>query len=191
MALSTYLPLDATWPATDGKEWNIPKMVEMEVAQNLAESSCGGTHRLYGLATALNRYRKEHEGIELSGPWLKADQKIKKSIEAARRNQQPDGSFSTNFFERPATDANIEKRIHATGHTLEFIVLAGTDSQVSEPWVTRAAAQLVDMLEQTEEFPLECGPCITRSTGCSFIDSDASAPPTQLLSPSPRRKLSG
>jgi hypothetical protein len=157
MAFSTYLPLDARWQAKDGQEWTIEKMVNLENSQNLAESACGGTHRLYGLTTAVNRYRNEHEHAELTGPWLKAQEKIKQSIETARRFQQPDGSFSTNYFERPATNADIEKRIHSTGHTLEFIVLASTDAELNEPWIARSAMNLVDLLEETQDLPLECG----------------------------------
>ncbi len=157
MAFSTYLPLDVRWPAKDGQEWTVEKIVNLENSQNLAESACGGTHRLYGLTTAVNRYRKEHEHAELTGPWFKAQEKIKQSIETARRFQQPDGSFSTNYFERPATNADIEKRIHSTGHTLEFIVLASTDAQLNEPWIARSAMHLVDLLEETQDLPLECG----------------------------------
>jgi hypothetical protein len=157
MAFSKYLPLDAKWPAKDGTEWTIPRIVELELSKNLAESACGGTHRMYGLTTALNRFKAENEHAELTGPWLATDEKIKSCIAKARKFQQPDGSLSTNFFERPATSAEIATRIHSTGHTLEFIVLASPDRDLSEPWITRAALHLVDLLEETQELPLECG----------------------------------
>jgi hypothetical protein len=92
-----------------------------------------------------------------AGTWRKAQQKIKESIEKARSFQEPDGSFSTNFFERPGTNPDIEKRIHATGHTLEFIVLASSDRELNDPWIARAAMNLTDLLEQTQGEPLECG----------------------------------
>ncbi len=157
MALSTYLPLDAHWAAKDGSEWTIDRIVQLETEQDLNESSCGGTHRLYGLATAVNRYRKEHPGEKLKGPWLKAQEEIDKSIETARKFQQPDGSFSTNYFARPATSAELSDRVHSTGHTLEFVVLAADDKTANEPWVQRAAEHLTDLLEQTQDLPMECG----------------------------------
>lgn len=157
MAFSTWLPLDARWPAKDGQEWTIEKIVAMELKPDLAESACGGTHRLYGLTTALNRYRREHEHAELTGPWLQAQEKIQECIKKAHEFQQPDGSFSTNYFERPATSPEIANRIHSTGHTLEFIVLASSDEQLAQPWIARAALQLVELLELTQDEPLECG----------------------------------
>ena len=57
MAFSTYLPLDTKWQAKDGSEWTIDRMVRMEADQDLDTSACGGTHRMYGLATAMKRYR--------------------------------------------------------------------------------------------------------------------------------------
>ena len=156
MAFAAYLPLDAKWKAQDGGDWTIDRVVGMEADQNILESTCGGTHRLVGLATAVNRYKKEH-GDKLTGPWLKADQKIKECIDAARRFQQPNGSFSTKFFDRPGDNPEVNTRIHATGHTLEFVVVAGSDAQIREPWVTRAVVQMLDMLEDSEDLSPECG----------------------------------
>ncbi len=159
MAFATYLPLDAEWQAKDGTTWSIPRMVEMEAAQNLDESACGGTHRMYGLAVALNRYKRDGGKVDPAGdgPWDKAQRKIDEAIAAARQNQQPDGSFSTNYFARPATSPEIATRIGASGHTLEFLTVALSDDQLKQPWMTRAAINLVESLERTQKYDLECG----------------------------------
>ena len=154
MALSTYLPIDATWKAKDGQQWSIERLVTMEAAQNINESSCGGTHRLYGLATALRHYRKT--GKPLTGGWLAAQQKINDCIELAKQNQQPDGSFSTSYFQRPSSTADIALHLNTTGHTLEFLVMAMDEKQLSQPWMTRAVVYLCNLLEETKELPLEC-----------------------------------
>lgn len=159
MAFSTYLPLDAEWTAKDGSQWTIDRLVRMETTQSLADSACGGTHRLYALARAQNRYLEE--GGELTddpeGTWEQTDEKIKGAIAAAREFQQPDGSFSTNYFSRAAAGATIDARISTTGHVLEFLMVALDDEQVHQPWVARAALHLVDCLEKTREYDLECG----------------------------------
>lgn len=168
MAFAVFLPLDAKWKAKDGSEWTIERMVTMEAAVDPSTRACGGTHCLYGLAVALNRYKQE--GGDLSKePWkslndriygyddAKTGKHVAGLIDKARQFQQPDGSLSTQFFERPGSTANLEQRIHATGHTFEFLCTVMTDEQLKEPWMTRAAVSLIDMLERTQNFPVECG----------------------------------
>lgn len=155
MAFGVYLPLDAKWQARDGGEWSIERLLEMECAQDLAMSTCGGTHRMYGIASVVNR--RIAEGGALDGAWLVADQKIKQAIEDAKATRQPDGGFSTSFFSRSSNSPDIGLRINTTGHVLEFVCLASTDAQVREPWVRNSVVFLCDLLEQTEDVPVECG----------------------------------
>jgi hypothetical protein len=155
MALSTYLPPETTWTSKDGTQWTVEKIAEMEAGQDLAESPCGGTHRLYGLAMALNHHL--NQGGEAIGGWAKVDQKIDESAAAAQRFQQPDGTFSTGFFVRPGTSPDIANVLHATGHTFEFLCMALSDQQIREPWMRRAAIALCKLLEETKDMDVECG----------------------------------
>lgn len=154
MALSTYLPAGEQWQAKDGSQWTVERIAGMEAAQDLGTSACGGSHRMYGLATALARH--ERDGGKLTGSWQAVNDKIQAAIAAAKRNQQPDGTFSVNYFERPSTSPDMMTRINTTGHTLEFLSVALTREQLAEPWVTRATVSLVSMLEATRDLPLEC-----------------------------------
>jgi hypothetical protein len=159
MAFSGYLPLDTEWTAKDGEKWNIQRLAKMEAAQDLANSACGGTHRMYALAVALDTYLAG--GGKLSddpnGAWEQVDKKIKGAVAAAREFQQPDGSFSTNYFSRAARSAEINDRISTTGHVFEFLTVALDDEQLKQPWVTRAMLHLVNCLELTQKHNLECG----------------------------------
>ncbi len=159
MAFSRYLPLDAQWTAKDGTTWTIPRVVRMEAAQPLGYSACGGTHRLYGLTVELNRYLAEGGKLDENADeaWLLADEKIHQAVAAAREFQQPDGSFSTNFFERAGTSAEVDKRMASTGHILEFLMVALDDEEIAQTWVKRAATHLVECFEKTKRFDLECG----------------------------------
>ena len=162
MALSSYLsPLDTPWTASNGKQWTLEQLMAMEAAQDLAESPCGGTHRLYGLSMALNNYLAERaqrgDTSPLAGGWLAAEKKIKDSIELAKKHQQPDGTFSTQFFIRPATSPDIALQLHATGHTFEFLTMSLSDAQLREPWMVRAADALCRLFDETRSMDLECG----------------------------------
>ena len=155
MAFSAYLPTDAQWTARDGHTWSVERLLDMECRQDLNTSSCGGTHRMYGIAAAVNR--RLDEGGELTGVWKTADDKIRQAVDAAREFQQPDGGFSIHYFLRSSTSPDLSLRINTTGHVLEFLTLALTDDELRQPWVTRAAVYLCDLLEQTHELPIECG----------------------------------
>ena len=155
MGFGTLLPIDTTWKANDGSEWSLERIAGMEARQDLANSACGGSHRLYALSLAVNR--RLAEGGKLTGGWKAANDKIQGAITKAKEYQQPDGSFSTNFFSRPGTSSDLTLRINTTGHTLEFLTLSLTDKQLAEPWVTRAVVQLLDLLERTKDLDLECG----------------------------------
>jgi len=156
MALSAWLPPDATWTAGDGRTWSVEDVVAMEAAADIDGAACGGCHRLFGLVTALAAHRAAGGG-SASGGWADAETRIESCIEIARRHQQPDGSFSVHFFERPGTSADAFARLGATGHVFEFLVAALDDERLGEPWVTRAAERLVTLLEQTADVDVECG----------------------------------
>jgi hypothetical protein len=159
MAFDTYLPPDAEWTAKDGSKWTIERIVGMEADQDLNDSACGGTHRMYALAKALNRYLENGGNLAEggNGSWERAQRKIDNAVATIRSFQQPDGSFSTNYFSRAATSPDLADRISTTGHSLEFLTVALDDEELAEPWVTSAAVHLLDCLEKTQNFDLECG----------------------------------
>jgi hypothetical protein len=86
-----------------------------------------------------------------------ADDYIGKHAELARQYQNPDGSFSSNYFMRPGTAADLATGLSTTGHTLEFLMYALTDEEIRQPWVQRGAERLCEMFRATQDYPLECG----------------------------------
>ena len=167
IALSTHLdPIDQEWIARDGEKWTVERLVSMEAgpiyedevgAELINTSACGGTHRLIGLAIALNNYRHQHPDAELKGGWLAAQRRIAWAVEQARANQLPSGAFSIGFFQRPANSANLDEHLAATGHILEFLSFALPKEQLDDLWVQRAVAYMCRLLERTKEIDLECG----------------------------------
>ncbi|MBT3210825.1 MAG: hypothetical protein HOK57_08640 [Planctomycetaceae bacterium] len=159
MAFATYLPGDKTWKASDGEEWDISRIIEMELDTDLHSSACGGSHSLYGLAIAVNKYRSQHSESNdvLPAPWGTAQEIITNSIDLSRRFQQADGSFSTHYFERPASSADVFAKLSSSGHVFEFLAIALPADRLDEPWVLRAAERLVKTLEQTADIDIECG----------------------------------
>ncbi|MBI1903366.1 MAG: ADP-ribosylation factor-directed GTPase activating protein isoform b [Planctomycetia bacterium] len=155
IGLGTYLPLDAKWTSSDGREWSLEKMIEIEIRQDVNDSACGGTHRLGFLALMLQKYGKEK--AELTGPWLEAEELIRRHVELARTQQNPDGTFSTSFFARPGNSPELTDRIRTTGHIVEFLSIALDDEELEAEWVKRGVTKLCKMLEQTKGVSVECG----------------------------------
>jgi hypothetical protein len=167
IALSKHLkPIDQKWVGTDGQEWTVERLVSMEAGPIYDEAAgqeliltgaCGGTHRLIGLAIALNNYRAQHPDVELTGGWLAAQKRIDWAVERARETQLPTGAFSIAFFFRAANSTNLDEHLAATGHMLEFLSFALPKERLQEPWIERAVAYLCGLLERTRHLDLECG----------------------------------
>jgi hypothetical protein len=157
MALAAYLPTDASWEASDGRRWTTEDVVRMEAESDIVGAACGGTHRLCGLAAAVRAYREAHGEPPPGSGWAAAEDVLMDHIDMAHRFQQPDGSFSVNFFERPARSPDVFTTLGATGHVFEVLAIILDDERLNEPWVTRAAERLVTLLERTSDIDAECG----------------------------------
>lgn len=155
IALTNLFPNEPSWVAKDGKTWTLEPLVRFEAQQDLSESPCGGMHRLMGLAHAV-RYRKKQSGDMVDG-WLLAQQQVNNAIKKIRAYQNSDGSFSSNYTQRPGMSADYSTCISATGHTLEFIAYALEPEQLQEPWVEKAVDRMCIMLDSVAGQDLECG----------------------------------
>jgi len=153
--LAHYLDSDAQWTNKDGEPWSMERLVQLETGKTVTSSACGGTHGLFALAYARNGFRAS--GRTLYGPWLEADQKVRRYVEEARLNQNPDGTFSSNSFQGPGQSQQLEKRLGTTGHILEFLDAALPQSRLSEEWLRRAVAALAGELIENRLAPCECG----------------------------------
>ncbi|MEQ8212077.1 MAG: ADP-ribosylation factor-directed GTPase activating protein isoform b [Lacipirellulaceae bacterium] len=167
IALSQYLdPIDQTWTGRDGEQWSLERLAGMEAGPTLDETAgqakvnegaCGGTHRVIGLAMALNRYRAKYPDRKLSGGWLAAQKRIAWAIAQSKKHQLPSGAFSIQYFMRPANSGNLAEHLASTGHTLEFLSVALPTAELKEPWVQRSVVYLCNLLERSKELDLECG----------------------------------
>ena len=158
MGFTAYLPLDAKWKSKSGTDWTIERVVGMEAKQDLQRSACGGTHRLTALTVALNKYLES--GGKLTGGWKAAYDNLWRArgrIAMMKMYQQPDGSFSSDYFNGARWTADIGQRIGTTGHTLEVLAIAVPETELQAPWLTQAVNYLCKMLEETKKYELECG----------------------------------
>ncbi|MCA9245520.1 MAG: hypothetical protein KDA42_00365 [Planctomycetales bacterium] len=156
IGLAHYLEGDAQWQNDLGQTWSIERLVHEEIQQPIRGAACGGSHRLFGLAYAVQR--REKQGLEVDGVFLKT----KKYIEDYQRYtfslQNRDGSFSTRWFEGRGDSGDIDRKMKTTGHMLEFMLYTLPDQAVEDVRITRAATFLADLLNQHRSRRWENGP---------------------------------
>ena len=155
IALTAYRNTNHRWLGRDGAQYSTESLLGSELEQSLTNSVCGGTHRLIGIAMALNQRRLE--GQPITGVWAEADALTTAAIQLAKENQNPDGSYSVAYLHRPGWTRDLGETLGSTGHVLEFIALAAPTETLSEPWVKRSVRRLCEVLEQCSDVDLECG----------------------------------
>ncbi len=103
IGLSYYLDIDARWKNSAGQTWSVEKLVHEELAQPIVGAACGGTHRLMGLAYAVRK--REESGRPMTGEFRRAQKYLENYHRYTfTKLQNPDGSFSTEWFKAPGAD---------------------------------------------------------------------------------------
>jgi hypothetical protein len=143
IGLSYYLDQDQRWRDNRGHYWTLEKMLREELAQPINGAACGGTHRLMGMSFAL--VRRQFAGYPLTGSWKRAEEYLNDYVNYTMTLQNPDGSFSTEWFERRGRDPNVERKVNTTSHILEWLIFTLPDEQLTSTQIT----QSVDYLLQT------------------------------------------
>jgi hypothetical protein len=157
LGLSHYLDSESTWEAKDGKSWSILRLIEEELAQPVVyDSACGGTHRLMGLSYAVRR--RSAQGHPFKGNWQSAQTYVRDFQEYAFEFQNPDGSFSTNWFQARGAEQNISRRMQTTGHILEWLIFSLPPEALSQPRMTRSVEYLTKLLLDNRNEQWEIGP---------------------------------
>ena len=149
IGLAHYLPSDAKWKSQNGESWSIPKLIREEMKQPISGAACGGTHRMMGFAYAV--YKRRRRGEPITGEWKRAETYVKDYHKYMFTLQNPNGSFSTNWFEGRGDSGNIDRYLQTTGHMLEFLVFSLPEDQLDDPRVVRSVRFLVDLMLKHRE----------------------------------------
>jgi hypothetical protein len=153
--VAQYLGLDTAWTNADGEKLTLLDCVHYEIHQPIETAACGGTHRLFGLRWVHNLHRQK--GGKTEGVWKELDDQQTKYQDLARKWQNPDGSFSTNFFRDQGNAQDMQLRMNTSGHILEWLALSLSDEQIQEPWVEDAANAVAVMFLDIQGQPMEGG----------------------------------
>jgi hypothetical protein len=157
IAFSYYLKSDETWTNRDGQIWSIPKLIQEEIRQPVRNGACGGTHRLFGLSSSYLFRAKR--GKPIDGEFQRAQTFIRDyqryTLSAL---QNPDGSFSTEWFNRPANANDPARKLQTTGHILEWLVWSLPEDELRDPRVIKSAEYIATMLSEQPNHDWSVGP---------------------------------
>ena len=138
------LGTDAKWQNKWGEDVSLEGLVEIAVQRPLGWGSCGGTHELSGLARALRAHRAKHQ--DLSGVWQRVARYLDDGKARARASQHEDGSFDYEWAQPQPREAQTElvlnRKVHITGHMLEWLALASSPEEIGAPYLQKAYAFL-------------------------------------------------
>jgi hypothetical protein len=153
--VSQYFGTNAAWTNGSGEKLRLVDLVRYELDASVEDAACGGTHRLFGLSWVYHLHMRN--GGKAEGVWKEIAEKTAKYRDLAKKHQNPDGSFSTDFFRGPGNAADKQLRINTTGHTLEWLALALTDAELKEQWVEDAASALSLTILELQDQPIDGG----------------------------------
>src|SRR5207249_2763857 len=143
------------WENERGEKLNYEDIVRYEVNEPITEPgvACGGTHRLFGLSWAYHLHLRR--GGKTTGVWSDIADKVEEYKKLARKYQNADGSFSSNYFSGGGEAKQADPRIATTGHILEWLALALTDDELKKDWVENAVRAQCMMVFDAKGSPVE------------------------------------
>lgn len=153
--LAHYLPYDAEWRNKSGEYWSIERLVQIQNKVVVEKAACGGCHNLFALSLSRNNQLQETGSIR--GVWMEADQKIRRYTEIARRTQNRDGSFSSDYLRSRKYSKEFKRRIATSGHILEFLMAALPQNRLKEQWVRNAVNNIANDLIRFRSEPADVG----------------------------------
>ena len=156
IGLVHYLPSDAVWKNRYGQTWNIERLIEEEIAQPIRGATCGGSHRLFGLAYAVRKRTQQNQPID--GEFRRAQIYMNSYHKYAYKLQNNDGSFSTDYFRGRGSDASLDQRLRTTGHVLEWLAFSVSEDELADPRLMKAADYLTGLLLDGQNRRWEIGP---------------------------------
>ena len=156
IALTHYLTSDEKWKSNDGQDWDIPRLIKEELAQPIIGAACGGTHRLTGFSYAVRKREQRKEPI--TGQWLRARKFIEDYHEYTFKLQNPDGSFSTNWFAGRQDEGAAGRRLETTGHITEWLAYSLSKDELTDPRMVKAVDYLTNLLTENRNEKWGIGP---------------------------------
>jgi hypothetical protein len=144
LALAAYGNFDDVWHNEFGRACSVKDLLCSEIAvPDRTRLACGGAHSLYAIAFTANRFRDELRGnAVLQDEVMRV---LQAEFARCKALQDADGSLKPSVLGMTDKDSP-ESRVYATGHSLEWLLLADWNTEANSEVVHRAASYLVGVI---------------------------------------------
>jgi hypothetical protein len=156
IGLSHYLDTEAQWENDRNEKWDLPRIIQEELAQPVIGASCGGTHRMMAFSYAVKK--RAASGKPITGQWQRAKMYVDDFHKYTLHLQNEDGSLSTAWFRAPQNTSNIDRKLTTTGHILEWLVFSLPPEDLADPRVVKSVVFLTDLLWENRDRNWDIGP---------------------------------
>ncbi len=156
IGLSYYLDSNKQWRANDGKIWSLQKLIQEELSQPIVGAACGGVHRLMGFSFSAKQ--RQIQGQPLNGQYVRSAKFVRDYIEYTWQLQNPDGSFSTNWYEGRGNEPKDERKVQTSGHMLEWLMFSMTDEEIKNPRIGKGIDFLLSKIYDQRDYKWPIGP---------------------------------
>lgn len=155
VVIGQYLGTNLTWKNRAGETLVYDDIVRFEVKAPVNQAACGGTHRLFGLTWAYHLHLRN--GGTDEGVWKEVSDHLDKHVRLAREYQNPDGSFSSNYFRGKGSTADPKDRLGSSGHILEWLAAVLPDEELKAQWMQDGANAVAMMILDIQSAEMESG----------------------------------
>lgn len=131
IALSHYLINDATWVNDQGEEWSLETLGRRRIGSTNYWSGMRWDSPSYGVEFCSQA--AEVGRLPIDGQYARAEVFLKDFIDYAWTLQNPDGSFSTEWFEGRGNKQDLQRKLQTTGHIVEWLVFTLPDEELQSP----------------------------------------------------------
>lgn len=170
-----YLGTDASWTNNQGEKLHYTDLIRDELNASVETAACGGTHRLGGLTWALHLHLSR--GGKEEGIWKEVADHLDAYQKKALAMQNPDGTFSSNYFRGPGHTDDPQEKIGTTGHILEWLSTVMTDEELKSEQIQKAANVLAMAILDSQNLPIESGALYHATHGLLLYHTRVFGPP--------------
>jgi hypothetical protein len=157
IGIAHYRGTQAKWTNERGEPWTVERLLQEELKAPISsrEATCGGSHRVFAMNYAAEL--RSRESSQLTGVWLEAAKRTRYYQNRAFKLQNPDGSFSTAWFDKPEQRDDEERRLITSGHVVEWLAFSLSDEQLRDRRFERGVLYVAQLLERNRSAKLHRG----------------------------------
>ena len=102
--------------------------------------------------------QRQLQGQPINGQYARAAKFVRDYVDYTWQLQNPDGSFSTNWYEGRANEPNDERKVQTSGHMLEWLMYTMSDAEMKDPRAGKAIDFLLTKIYDKRDNKWPIGP---------------------------------